>query len=135
MPGTKRGPQSGPPQDKTAPFAYDGLDRVIHEKARLGLLTSLMVNPEGLAFAELKRLCDLTDGNLSRHLQVLQEAGLVEITKGYDGNRPHTTCRLTAAGRRRFVDYLGVLEGVVRDAAEAAGDKYAPGARRGVLPA
>ena len=78
-----------------APFSYDGLDRVIHEKARLGLLTSLMAHPKGLAFADLKQLCGLTDGNLSRHLQVLQEAGLVEVTKGYEGNRPHTTCRLT----------------------------------------
>ncbi len=59
-----------------------------------------------LAFADLKQLCGLTDGNLSRHLAVLQEAGLVEVTKGYEGNRPHTTCRLTKAGRRRFLDYL-----------------------------
>ena len=109
-----------------APFAYDGLDRVIHEKARLGLLTSLIAHPKGLAFADLKQLCGLTDGNLSRHLQVLQEAGLVEIRKGYDGNRPQTTCGLTAAGRRRFLDYLAVLERVVRDAAEAARDADAP---------
>ena len=84
-------------ETKRAPFSYDGLDRVIHEKARLGLLTSLMAHPKGLAFADLKQLCGLTDGNLSRHLQVLQEAGLVEVTKGYEGNRPHTTCRLTRA--------------------------------------
>ena len=58
-----------------APFSYEGLDRVMHEKARLGLLTSLMAHPKGLAFADLKQLCGLTDGNLSRHLQVLQEAG------------------------------------------------------------
>lgn len=104
-----------------APFAYDGLDRVIHEKARLGLLTSLMAAPKGLAFGDLKQLCGLTDGNLSRHLQVLQEAGLVEIRKGQDGPRPLTTCRLTPAGRARFLDYLAVLEQVVRDAAKAAG--------------
>jgi len=116
-----------------APFAYDGLDRVIHEKARLGMLTSLMAHPKGLAFADLKQLCGLTDGNLSRHLQVLQEAGLVEVTKGYEGNRPHTTCRLTKAGRRRFVDYLAVLEGLVRDAARAAGKEGAPLGRLGVL--
>ncbi|HEX6002243.1 MAG TPA: transcriptional regulator [Hyphomicrobiaceae bacterium] len=102
-----------------APFAYEGLDRAIHEKARLGVLTSLMAHPHGLAFGDLKHLCGLTDGNLSRHLQVLQEAGLVEIVKGYARNRPHTQCRLTAAGRRRFLDYLAVLEQVVRDAAAA----------------
>src|SRR6516165_7472838 len=99
-----------------APFSYDGLDRVIHEKARLGLMTSLMAHPKGLAFADLKQLCGLTDGNLSRHLQVLQEAGLVEITKGYEDNRPHTSCRLTRNGRRRFLNYLAVLERLVPDA-------------------
>jgi DNA-binding transcriptional ArsR family regulator len=116
-----------------APFAYDGLDRVIHEKARLGMLTSLMAYPKGLAFADLKHLCGLTDGNLSRHLQVLQEAGLVEVTKGYEGNRPHTSCRLTRAGRRRFLDYLAVLERLVRDAVTAAGKEGAPLAGLGVL--
>jgi DNA-binding transcriptional ArsR family regulator len=117
-----------------APFSYDGLDRVIHEKARLGMLTSLMAHPKGLAFADLKQLCALTDGNLSRHLQVLQEAGLVEVIKGYEGNRPHTTCRLTRIGRRRFLDYLAVLERLVRDAASAAGKEGPPLARLGMLP-
>ena len=112
--------------DDTAPFAYEGLDRVMHEKARLGLLTSLMRHPKGLAFADLKQLCGLTDGNLSRHLLVLQEAGLVDITKGYEGNRPHTTCRLTKTGRRRFLDYLTVLEQLVRDAASAEQDAPSP---------
>lgn len=106
-----------------APFAYEGLDRVMHEKARLGLLTSLMAHPKGLAFGDLKQLCGLTDGNLSRHLLVLQEAGLVDITKGYESNRPHTTCRLTRTGRKRFLDYLAVLEKLVRDAAGAAGEE------------
>jgi DNA-binding HxlR family transcriptional regulator len=106
----------------TGRFAYEGLDRVIHEKARLGVLTSLVAHPKGLVFADLKRLCGLTDGNLSRHLQVLQEAGLVDILKGYDHNRPQTICRITPNGRRRFLDYLAVLEQVVRDAADAAND-------------
>src|ERR1700755_709976 len=117
----------------SAPFAYEGLARVIHEKARLGLLTPLMAHPKGLAFADLKPLCGLTDGNLSRHLQVLQEAGLVEITKGYENNRPHTSCRLTRNGRRRFLNYLAVLERLVRDA-KAAGNEDAD-ARLGILPA
>lgn len=114
-----------------APFSYEGLDRVIHEKARLGVLTSLIAHSDGLAFGDLRQLCGLTDGNLSRHLQVLSEAGLVEIIKGYERNRPHTKVRLTAAGRQRFLDYLEVLERVVRDAAKAAakagvGDKPLP---------
>jgi DNA-binding MarR family transcriptional regulator len=114
-------------QDK-ARFAYDGLDRLIHEKARLGLLTSLIAHPKGLLFGDLKQLCGLTDGNLSRHLQILEEAGLVEITKSFRHNRPQTHCRITAEGRKRYMQYLNVLEQVVRDAADAAkGDLTQPG--------
>ena len=97
-------------------FAYEGLDRVLHEKARLGIMTSLVGRPEGLIFADLKRLCALTDGNLSRHLDVLREAGLVEIWKGFEHRRPQTLCRLTPEGRQRFVAYLEELEQVIRDA-------------------
>ena len=100
-------------------FAYDGLDRVIHERARLGLLSSLIANPKGLRFADLKQLCALTDGNLSRHLQVLQVAKLVEISKGYEHNRPQTICRITARGRKRYLEYVSVLEQVILDAAAA----------------
>ena len=106
--------------DSDGRFSYEGLDRVIHEKARLSVLTSLVAHPRGLAFPDLKRLCGLTDGNLSRHLGVLQEAGLVSLEKGYEHNRPQTICRLTPRGRSRFLEYLGVLEQVVRDAAEAS---------------
>ena len=116
-------------------FAYDGLDRVIHEKARLSVLTSLVAHPKGLVFGDLKQLCSLTDGNLSRHLQVLEEAGLIDIEKGYEHNRPQTICRITARGRRRYLDYFTVLEQVVRDAASAAqADVPAPGLR-GLKPA
>src|SRR4029453_8297009 len=87
-------------------FAYEGLDRVIHEKARLGVLTSLVAHPKGLLFGDLKQLCKLTDGNLSRHLQVLEEAGLVDIAKGFANNRPQTVCRITAEGRKRYLRYL-----------------------------
>ena len=101
-------------------FAYEGLDRVIHEKARLSVLTSLVAHPKGLVFGDLKQMCGLTDGNLSRHLQVLQDAGLVAIEKGYDHNRPQTIVRISPAGKQRYLDYLAVLEQVVRDAASAA---------------
>jgi DNA-binding MarR family transcriptional regulator len=100
-------------------FAYEGLDRVIHEKARLSVLTSLVAHPKGLAFGDLKEMCGLTDGNLSRHLAVLESAELIDIEKGYEGNRPQTVCRITPQGRRRYLDYLAVLEQVVRDAASA----------------
>ena len=108
-------------------FAYEGLDRVMHERARLAVLTSLAGKPKGLAFGDLKHLCHLTDGNLSRHLHILEDAGLVEIEKGFRDNRPYTTCRLSASGRRRFLEYLNVLEKVVADAAAAArSDSSAP---------
>ena len=113
-------------KEQNGRFAYEGLDRVMHEKARLGLLTSLVAHPKGLAFADLKRLCELTDGNLSRHLQVLHEAGLVDVQKGYDQNRPQTICKITPSGRRRFLSYLAVLEQIVRDAAEAADATLSP---------
>jgi DNA-binding transcriptional ArsR family regulator len=105
---------------ETARYAYEGLDRVIHEKARLGILTSLIAHPKGLAFSDLRQLCGLTDGNLSRHLLVLEEAKVVEIVKTFQGKRPLTTCRLTASGRRRFMAYIEVLEQVVRDAARVS---------------
>jgi DNA-binding MarR family transcriptional regulator len=101
-------------------FAYEGLDRVIHEKARLSVLTSLVAHPKGVLFGDLKTLCGLTDGNLSRHLQVLEESGLVAIQKSFVNNRPQTVCRITPQGRKRYMRYLNVLEQVVRDAAAAA---------------
>ena len=103
-----------------ARFAYEGLDRVIHERACLSVLTSLISNSNGLAFNDLKQLCALTDGNLSRHLRVLEEARLVEIVKGHDQNRPQTLCRITTSGRKRYLEYLSTLEQVVRDAAKGA---------------
>ncbi len=107
-------------QDNAGRFAYAGLERAMHEKARLGMLTSLMAHPEGLLFGDLKELCSLTDGNLNRHLKVLQEAGLVEVWKGTRRNRPQTLCRMTAEGRKRFLEYIETLEKVIADAAEAA---------------
>jgi DNA-binding transcriptional ArsR family regulator len=118
-----------------APFAFEGLDRVLHEKARLGIMTSLMAHPKGLAFGTLKQLCGLTDGNLSRHLQVLEEANIIEVSKTFEGKRPLTTCRLTRAGRQRFIDYLAVLEQVVREAAGAAGSVNVSGRRTSLKPA
>ena len=100
----------------TGRFSYEGLDRALHEKARLGILTSLVAHPDGLKFGELRALCSLTDGNLSRHLDVLREAALVEVWKGFEHRRPQTLVRLTPDGRCRFVAYLEELERVVRDA-------------------
>jgi len=115
-------------------FAYEGLDRVIHERARLSVLTSLLTHPKGVAFGDLKELCSLTDGNLSRHLRVLEQAGMVEIAKGHERNRPLTVCRITTAGRKRYLEYLYTLEQVVRDAAKGAQDAARPGLVHGLLP-
>jgi hypothetical protein len=107
-------------------FAYDGLDRLIHERARLGVLSSLIAYPKGLRFADLKQLCALTDGNLNRHLQVLQTAKLVEISKAFDHNRPQTACRITLKGRKRYLEYVAVLEQVIIDAAAAVEGQTEP---------
>ena len=110
-------------------FAYDGLDRVLHEKARLGILASLVAHKDGVKFGELRALCQLTDGNLSRHLDTLHEAGLIEIWKGFEGRRPQTVVRLTVDGRKRFVAYLEELERVIKDAlpkASAAAGRAKP---------
>ena len=100
-------------------FAYDGLNRVIHERARLSLLTSLVTHRKGLLFSELKDFCALTDGNLNRHLLVLEDAKLVGVSKTLDGARSQTRCKITALGRRRYLDYLAVLEQVIIDGAVA----------------
>jgi DNA-binding MarR family transcriptional regulator len=97
-------------------FAYPGLDRVIHERARLGVLTSLLTHPGGLPFVTLKQLCGLTDGNLARHVQVLEDADLVDIVRGSELNRPQTIYRISPQGRKRYLEYLAVLEQVVLDA-------------------
>lgn len=101
-------------------FAYEGLERAIHEKARLGIMTSLMTRPDGLSFNELKELCVLTDGNLNRHLEVLSEAGLVAVRKEEGSGRGRTLCKITSTGRTRFKEYLEELERVIADAAAAS---------------
>jgi len=115
-------------------FAYEGLDRVIHERARLSVLTSLITNPKGLSFGDLKQLCALTDGNLNRHLRVLEKGKMVETMKNHDHNRPLTICRITPSGRARYLEYLSTLEQVVRDAAKGAEERPAAGMVRGLTP-
>ncbi|HNT33732.1 MAG TPA: transcriptional regulator [bacterium] len=100
-------------------FAYEGLDRVLHEKARLGILTALVTHREGLLFTQIRDLCALSDGNLSRHIQALEEAGLVEVWKGFRAKKPQTLCRISKNGLCRFHEYLEELERVIRDASVA----------------
>ena|SRR5579872_4291328 len=107
------------------PFAYEGLDRIMHERARLGVLTALLAHPKGLPFAAVRKLCGLTDGNLARHLEVLEAAKLIEITKTADA-RPQSLCRITAEGRKRFLGYLSVLERVLLDAGASSASEIGP---------
>jgi DNA-binding HxlR family transcriptional regulator len=96
-------------------YSYDGISRLIHEKARLSILTSLFAHRNGLSFQELKELCDLSDGNLSRHARILEDAGLISVQKGYEGRRPRTDYKLTDTGKTEFLEYLEELENVIRD--------------------
>ena len=118
---------------KSAPgrYAYAGLERIMHEKARLGILTTLLAHAADVRFGDLKELCALTDGNLSRHLQALEEAGLVVVTKSFRGRRPETRCRLSASGRRRFRAYLEELQRVLEDAAGGEVEDAEAGVVRG----
>jgi DNA-binding MarR family transcriptional regulator len=117
-----------------ARFAYEGLDRVIHERARLSILTSLVTSPRGLTFNDLKQLCALTDGNLSRHLSVLEKGKMVEISKGHEHNRPLTVCRITLSGRKRYLEYLSALEQVIRDAAKETTGESTNNLAHGLTP-
>jgi DNA-binding MarR family transcriptional regulator len=130
----KTKPPSTPELAREGRFAYEGLDRVIHERARLSVLTSLLTNPKGLTFGDLKQLCTLTDGNLSRHLSVLENAKMVDIAKGHDNNRPQTICRITANGRKRYLEYLSTLEQVVKDAAKGTKEEPASSSIHGLMP-
>ena len=98
---------------------YSALQRVFHEPNRLAIMAALGGVAEGLTFNELKEQCDLTDGNLSRHLKTLEDAGAVELDKCFVGARPRTTVFLTDMGRESFVEYLGALEAALQRAAEA----------------
>lgn len=95
---------------------YDRLERVFHEPKRLAIISSLITSAKGKTFGELKKECDLTDGNLSRHLKTLAENEIIEIKKRFVGVRPQTTVLLTSSGRNRFMEYLEALESVIKKA-------------------
>ena len=95
------------------PEPFLQLDRVIHEKGRLGIMSMLAASPE-LSFTELRDALEMTDGNLTSHMRTLQEAGYVALSKSYENNRPLTTCSLTAAGKKAFAGYVDLLEQIVQ---------------------
>ena len=95
------------------PEAFLQLNRVIHEKGRLAIMSMLAAAPE-LSFMELRNALAMTDGNLTTHIRALQQEGYVAVAKSYQHNRPHTTCSLTVAGRKAFAEYIDLLEQIVR---------------------
>lgn len=94
------------------PIKPDDFDAVIHERVRLSIVSALAVSSQ-LSFAELKSMLGLTDGNLSAHSRVLDEAGYIVIDKSFRGRRPYTEMRLTPKGRRAFERYLATLRQIV----------------------
>ena len=102
-----------PPRPATASVGVPDLDRVIHERVRLAIVSALAVN-EAMTFGDLKALLDATDGNLSVHARKLEDAGYVHCTKGFDGRVPRTEYRLAAAGRRALEKYLSHMEALIR---------------------
>ena len=95
------------------PEPFLQLDRVIHEKGRLAIMSMLAATPE-LCFTEMRDTLKMTDGNLTTHIRTLQEAGYVSVTKSFQNNRPLTTCSLTSAGKKAFTDYINLLEQIIQ---------------------
>ncbi|MDA0322744.1 MAG: transcriptional regulator [Verrucomicrobia bacterium] len=98
---------------------YDALARVFHEPNRLAIMSALAAEDKGIAFTDLKATCNLTDGNLSRHLKALEDTGAVRIEKSFVGVKPRTTISMTVGGRAQFTTYLDALEQVLRAAEQA----------------
>jgi len=95
------------------PEPFLKLDRVIHEKGRLAIMSMLAASAE-LSFTELRDALGMTDGNLTTHIRASQQEGYVSVAKSYQNRRPLTTCALTASGRKAFAEYIDLLEKIVR---------------------
>jgi DNA-binding MarR family transcriptional regulator len=94
------------------PDPFLNLDRVIHEKGRLAIMSMLAASPD-LSFTELRDTLSMTDGNLTTHIRTLQESGYVSVAKSYQNNRPLTKVSLTTAGRKAFTAYIDLLEQIL----------------------
>jgi DNA-binding MarR family transcriptional regulator len=95
------------------PEPFLQIDRVIHEKGRLAIMSMLAATPE-LSFTEMRDTLGMTDGNITTHIRTLQEAGYIAVSKSYEKNRPLTTCSLTAAGKKAFASYIDLLEQILQ---------------------
>lgn len=104
---------------------YEALEKIFHEPNRLAIMSALCASNSGLTFTELKDQCRLTDGNLNRHLKVLEEAGVIKVRKEFVDNKPRTTVLLSGKGLNRFNEYLAALSEVLEKAkgAMAAEDR------------
>jgi len=98
---------------------YEALKRIFHEPNRLAIMSALCAAGDGMAFGELRDTCGVTDGNLNRHLKVLQDAGAIRVEKHFVGVRPRTTIRLSSKGLRHFNEYLDALDQVLEKAKQA----------------
>jgi DNA-binding MarR family transcriptional regulator len=95
------------------PEPFLQIDRVIHEKGRLAIMSMLAATPE-LSFTEMRDALSMTDGNITTHIRTLQEAGYLSVTKSFQNNRPLTTCSLTTTGKKAFANYIDLLEQIIR---------------------
>ena len=100
------------------PESFQHLYKVIHEKSRMAIVSMLAASAE-LSFTELRDALGMTDGNVTTHIRTLQKAGYVAVAKSFQDKRPLTTCTLTAAGRKAFGEYVGLLEGIVKSAKQS----------------
>lgn len=119
------GTQKPKPRQLSTHDALEELDRVFHEKARLGIMTTMIGASDGLSFNDLKTLCDLTDGNLNRHLKVLVDTGVLNVKKTGQGRNTNSLYRMTGKGRRAFERYLSALETIL-NAAKKKSDASQP---------
>lgn len=101
------------------PARYEALERIFHEPNRLAIMSNLCAADDGMNFTELRNICNMTDGNLNRHLKVLEEANTIKIDKQFVDNKPRTTIRLSSTGLTRFNEYLTALSDVLKQAQAA----------------
>lgn len=120
-PSSKRSPKRPQPAvtKNSTKHAMEELDRVFHEKARLGILTTIIATPDELNFNEIKELCGLTDGNLNRHLKVLVDNKILSVRKTGSGRNTNSQYRLSEKGHKKFTQYLEALETILKAAQTA----------------
>jgi len=105
---------------------FDALEKIFHEPNRLAIMSALCATENGLTFNALREQCGLTDGNLNRHLKVLEEADAILITKAFVKNKPQTTVSISKKGLKRFEEYLTALQQVLTAAQQGLQEERIP---------